>query len=125
MKTIQAPTHILFAAKHSLAYLYVRKQPLNWSQTLYGYYNGCAAILSMVGPLLILPLLRAKLRMRDTNIIVLAFTSTTMSMVWFAFSTQTWMVFMGKYNMTFDLHLVAYLIIPVLAVALDLAKLIN
>ena len=84
------------AAQMTLGYLYVRKQPLSWSNTLYGIWASYTLFVGSLGVVTILPLLKNRLHMRETTILFLALVSMSASCAMFAFSVNTWMAFGGR-----------------------------
>ena len=90
--------HILFAfaATWSLAYLFTKKQPLSWPQSLYGYYAGYSTGLRSLSLLLIGPLFKRRLGMRDTSIMILSLLTNAAGEAFMGFSHVTWMVFVGE-----------------------------
>ena len=82
-------------ASWSLVYLYTKKYPLSWSQTMYGIYTGYTLLLQGIAAFLIGPLLQKRIGMSDITVIMFSMFMTGMGEVLFSFCTKTWMVFIG------------------------------
>ena len=86
---------LTFSASWSLSYLYTKKFPLSWSQTMYGINAGYTVGIKGLALLLINPLLKKRLGMRDTSIMIMSLVTNAFGEMLFGFSTHTWMVFIG------------------------------
>ncbi|KAL8619698.1 hypothetical protein ACOMHN_025784 [Nucella lapillus] len=73
--------------------LFLRREPLAWSQTLFGYFKGLDNLLRGLVLLIALPLLKKKLRVRDTSLALGGVMSKVVGLVLLGLSTQSWMVF--------------------------------
>ncbi len=93
-----------------LSYLYLCKQPLSWSPTLYGIFIFYALTVTAIGQVVIIPVFRNRLRMRETTIVLCAIVSAAAGMTLFAFCVYTWMVFLGEATV----KTLSFQIIPVL-----------
>ena len=98
--------YILLTALEDLAFLFVKKQPLSWSQTLFGYYHGLKRMLQSLGLFVVLPLLK-KAGLADAVILMIGILSSTAGQIIFGFSTTTWMVFLSM-NFYRHLHIHVY-----------------
>ena len=81
---------------YSVGYLYLKKSPLGWSQSLYGYYSGYNRLIIGVASLVIVPVFKDILHLPDTTILLVGLLSSSFSELFLSFSTKTWMVFMGR-----------------------------
>ena len=83
-------------ALYSVAFLFLRRQPLSWSQSQYGIFVGYGRMLSGVFSLFFIPLLKHYVDAKDTVLLILGLLSSCASELYFAFCVLTWMVFLGK-----------------------------
>ncbi|XP_064623139.1 proton-coupled folate transporter-like isoform X2 [Lineus longissimus] len=85
---------LCFSGIKDISYLYVKRSPLSWSRTIYGYYQGfqmgLTAVLLIVGA----PILKMVFHVHDTTLILMGIVSTIASQILYAFSTKLWMVFL-------------------------------
>ena len=79
----------------TLGYLYVKRHPLLWSQTLYGIYLGIRSVASGLCLLVVVPYMKNTLKFRDTTIVLMSLVASAVSEVFFGLSIETWMVFAG------------------------------
>ena len=91
-----------FAGGIILSYLYLCKQPLSWSSTMYGVFVFYGLTVTAIGQVVLVPIFRQRLNMRETSILLCAIVSAAMGMALFAFSTRTWIVFLGEINRPFS-----------------------
>lgn len=77
--------------------LYLRRDPLGWSQSLFGYFKGMENLLRGLMLLLVLPLFKKKLHVRDTTVVIGGILSKVVGLVLMGLATQTWLVFLGKH----------------------------
>ena len=87
---------LYFTARWLVAYLYLKRQPLSWSQSMYGGWEGFRNVITGTGSLIILPLIKRYSAVPDTIILGLALLSTGASMILIGLSKVTVMVFLGK-----------------------------
>ncbi|XP_076464411.1 proton-coupled folate transporter-like [Babylonia areolata] len=73
--------------------LFLRREPLAWSQTLFGYFKGLENLLRGLVLMVALPLLKRKLRVRDTSLVLGGLVSKVAGLVLLGLATHTWMVF--------------------------------
>ena len=84
------------AADWLIGYLFLRRQPLSWTQSMYGYYVGCSAFSHGFALLCIMPVLKRRLHMTDTGILIFATFLQAGAEAVFGLCTVSWMVFLGK-----------------------------
>jgi hypothetical protein len=80
-----------------IGYLYLRRQPLSWTQTRYGYYVGVLAIVHGIALIAIMPLMKNVMHITDTGILIFSTLLQAVAEAFFGFCTKTWMVFLGMY----------------------------
>lgn len=80
---------------NSLYYLFLRHQPLSFSQSLCGVFVGCSWLGKGAGILLCVLLLKMKTEVRDTTLMICGTLSGIASKYVLAFSYTTWMAFLG------------------------------
>lgn len=83
------------SAIYTVGYLFLKKSPLGWSQSLYGYYTGYQKLMMGLSCILIVPVFKEILHLSDTSILLIGLLSSSLSEFFFSFCTKTWMVFMG------------------------------
>ena len=86
-----------FTASWLIGYLYLRRQPLSWTQSLYGYYVGVLALVHGVALVAIMPLMKKVMKVTDTGILIFATILQAVAEAFFGFCTKTWMVFLGEW----------------------------
>ncbi len=82
----------------AVGYLFLRRYPLNWSQALYGYYVGFLLTIRGFNLLVLVPLLKGWVHVKDTTLFFLGILSFATSEFLFAFVRTTWQVFTGECN---------------------------
>ncbi|KAK7471504.1 hypothetical protein BaRGS_00035843 [Batillaria attramentaria] len=75
--------------------LFLRREPLGWSQSLYGYFKGVENLLRGLVLILALPLLKRKAHVRDTSLAMAGMVSKIVGLVLLSLATQTWIVFVS------------------------------
>ncbi len=81
----------------AVGYLFLMRYPLNWSQSLFGYYVGFLLTIRGINLLVLIPLLKVRFQIRDTTLFFLGILSFATSEFLFAFVRATWQVFTGEY----------------------------
>ena len=79
-----------------IGYLFLRRQPLSWSQTLYGVFNGYSDAVFTLFVLFGIPFLKVRLRWRDTTLMLVGVVSQCIGQAYMGFCVVTWMVFLGE-----------------------------
>ncbi len=88
----------------AVGYLFLVRYPLNWSQSLFGYYAAFLLAIRGVNLLIVVPLLRERFRTKDTTLFFLGILSFAVSEFLFAFVSTTWQVFTGECSMYSTQH---------------------
>ena len=86
---------MIISALVAASYLFVIRQPLSWSQTLFGIFSGVDYVMRGLGGVVIPPILKS-FHVRDTICLFWAYVSQFATSMIFAFSKKTWMVFLCK-----------------------------
>ena len=92
----------IFTGELDILLLYLRLEPLAWSQTLFGYFKGMENLLRGLVLIFVLPLLKQKLKARDTSVVMGGVMSKVLGLALMGLSTTTWMVFAGEFFRTVD-----------------------
>lgn len=79
-----------------MSYLFYMHEPLNWSQSVYGYYIGYHSLLAFTSNLLLLPLLKRRFHVADEVLLLVGMSCEMAGRIWTGFCRTTWMVFIGK-----------------------------
>lgn len=87
-------TMISYQAIYTLGYLFLKKQPLSWSQSFFGYFVGLHKGILGTALIVFVPLMKYKGHLRDTTIVMFAIISSSLGELIFACSTKTWMIFL-------------------------------
>ena len=82
---------------YTVSYLFLKRRPLNWSQTTYGVFVGFYKLITASALFTIVPLMKNRFHMHDTAIIIWAVISTSVGELLFGLSTRSWMVFVREY----------------------------
>lgn len=78
----------------SLGYLYVKRYPLSWSQSLYGQFKGMFVAVTGAFAIILVPLLKNKFLVAETKMLVASLVSMCLAVLLFGVSVATWMIFM-------------------------------
>lgn len=79
----------------SIVYLYLKKSPLNFSQSLYGIYRGLKSFSLGLGLLLILPILRYVFNISDITCVILGTLSKCASDFLYAMDQSKMIIFLS------------------------------
>ena len=82
---------------YSVQYLFLKHPPLEFSQTLYGIYEGWSMLLTLSVNGFFVPLLKKRFNLPDMPLLIIAIITHALSAVVMALSTHAWMVFTGKF----------------------------
>lgn len=83
---------------YTVSYLFLKRRPLNWSQTTYGIFVGFYKLVTATALFTLVPLMKSRFNMHDSAIIILAIISTSVGELFFGLSTKSWMVFTCEYH---------------------------
>lgn len=75
--------------------LFLRREPLSWPQSMYGYYKGMENLLRGLVLVTVLPLLKKKMKTRDTSLAMAGMASKSMGLILLGVANQTWIVFLS------------------------------
>ncbi|XP_055957275.1 proton-coupled folate transporter [Patella vulgata] len=82
------------AGERDIMYLYVRRHPLNWSTTMYGYLSGFENVLRGITLIAVMPVFKYKFHLKDTTLIILGISSRIVGFTFYSFG-YTWTMFTG------------------------------
>lgn len=85
-----------FSAIPNIAYLFLKHSPFNWNQIKYGYFLALYITVPSFFLLCITPLLKTKFDFKDTTLWIISIVSSSLGDVWFGYSTEDWMVYLGN-----------------------------
>lgn len=86
----------IFTGELDILLLYLRLEPLAWSQTLFGYFKGVENLLQGLMLILVLPFLKRKLRVCDTFLVMGGILSKVVGLAVMGLANTTWLVFAGE-----------------------------
>ncbi len=100
-----------FSAHWLIAYLYLKRQPLSWSQSLYGYFVGFRNLIEGFGGLVMIPFIKRWVYVPDTAILGAGLATGGLSLILTGLSTVTFCVFLGKTLSTTPAYYMHYLLL--------------
>ncbi|KAI0228387.1 Solute carrier family 46 member 3 [Lamellibrachia satsuma] len=87
-------SYVSFQPILSLGYLYVKRYPLSWSQSLYGQFKGVCIAVTGICAIVLVPLLKKKFYATETMMLVASLVSMFLSIILYGVSVKTWMLFL-------------------------------
>ncbi|KAL4238583.1 hypothetical protein ACF0H5_003290 [Mactra antiquata] len=84
------------AGEGDILLIYTRYHPFNWSQTKLGLYKGLESFLRGLAVLTLLPLLKVKMKVKDTAIIIIGLLSKIALLIMLGVANSTALLFIGS-----------------------------